>query len=249
MEPTLQINNLHVSIKDLTILNGINLTLPTGETHVIMGQNGSGKSTLATTLAGHPAYSITQGSISFNGEDLAKLAIHERAQKGLFLAFQYPLEIEGVSLREFLYQAYQAKQKALKKNANVAEFETLLITQLKNLKMKPAFVERQLNVGFSGGEKKQAEILQLAILQPKLAILDEIDSGLDVDALKKVCACINAIKETNTSLTLLIITHYPRILHYLTPDVVHIMDKGKMVKSGTKDLAHEIEAEGYTKFL
>ncbi|MBU1007830.1 Fe-S cluster assembly ATPase SufC [Candidatus Dependentiae bacterium] len=242
MQKLLSINNLHVSIKESEILKGVSLEIASGEIHAIMGPNGSGKSTLALTLMGHPRYAINNGLINFDGKNLLALPVEKRGLSGIFLAFQTPFEIEGISLREFLYQIYLAKHPG----SGVTEFETLLIEKLKILNLKPKFVERHLNVGFSGGEKKQAEILQLAILQPKLAILDEIDSGLDVDALKTVCSCINKIKATNPNLTLIIITHYPRILSYLVPDVVHIMQNGTIVQSGTKELAQEIERGGYS---
>ncbi|MCK4517337.1 Fe-S cluster assembly ATPase SufC [Candidatus Babeliales bacterium] len=241
LPPFLDIKNLSVTIDKTEILKDLTLAMPKGETHAIMGPNGSGKSTLALTLMGHPKFKITGGSIIFENEDLTKLPVYKRAQAGIFLAFQHPYEIEGVTLRQFLYQAYQAKYK----NAGVREFEKKLVDACKLLNLKPAFVEREINVGLSGGEKKQAETLQLAVLQPKLAILDEIDSGLDIDALKRVCNGINAVKKENPEMTLLVITHYPRILHYLEPHAVHVMREGAIVQSGTKELALELEARGY----
>lgn len=241
MQKLLKIQNLHVSVKESKILNGVSIEIAPGQIHAIMGPNGSGKSSLALTLMGHPNYTVTDGSLVFDNQDLTKLPVEKRAQSGLFLAFQMPFEIEGISLREFLYQVHHT----IHPNASVSDFEIKLIEKLKLLNIKPAFVERHLNVGFSGGEKKLAEILQLAMIQPKLAILDEIDSGLDVDALKTVCSCLNKIKAGNPNLTLLIITHYPRILHHLPPDVVHIMQNGTITQSGTKELAEKIEREGY----
>jgi len=241
----LSVHNLHVSINETAILNGINLSIAKGEIHVIMGPNGSGKSTLSKTIVGHPDYKITDGTITFDGKKLQELSVSERAQAGIFLAFQNPLEIEGVSLQDFLYHAYKAQLKNKKKPAE--DFEDLLIKNLKLLSISPEFIERSTNFGFSGGEKKRAETLQLALLQPKLAILDEIDSGLDVDALRIVCEGISAVKEENPDMALLIITHYPRILNYLNPDFVHILDKGKIIESGGRDLAEMIEREGYNR--
>lgn len=249
MKNILEVKDLHVSIRrggpapDKEILNGVSLSVEQGSIHAIMGPNGSGKSSFSKTLIGHPAYTVTKGSITFAGQDLTKLSLCERAQAGIFLAFQTPFEIEGVTLKDFLFHAYQAKHK----KASVTEFEELLVKNLKLLSIPPAFVERSVNVGFSGGEKKRAEILQLAMLKPKVAILDEIDSGLDVDALKTVCKCINTIKRNSEleNLTIILITHYPRILHYLSPDIVHVMQNGKITQSGSKELAEQIESEGY----
>jgi len=241
--PLLTIKNLSVAIDKTEILKNLTLAIRKGETHAIMGPNGSGKSTLALTLMGHPKFKITDGSIIFENEDLIKLPVYKRAQAGIFLAFQNPYEIEGVTLRQFLYQAYLSQHP----KSDVHEFEKKLVAACKLLNLKPAFVEREINVGLSGGEKKQAETLQLAVLKPKLAILDEIDSGLDIDALKRVCNGINAVKKENPEMTLLVITHYPRILHYLEPDAVHVMQQGAIVQSGTKELALELEATGYGK--
>jgi len=244
MKKILEIKNLCVSRQKKEILKGVTLTIDAGEIHSIMGPNGSGKSTLALTLMGHPACKVTGGSMLFDGQNLTQIPVHERSQAGIFLAFQNPFEVEGVSLREFLYQSYKAKFQADQK-PSVITFETLLVEKLKLLYIKPEFVERHLNVGFSGGEKKRAEILQLALLQPKLAILDEIDSGLDIDALKIVCNCLTTLKKDNPTMALIIITHYPRILHYLTPSVIHVMKDGSIIQSGTKELAAKIEADGY----
>jgi len=242
MENKLYIKNLHVSIDKTEILKGLDLSVKSGEIHAIMGPNGSGKSTLALTLMGHPKYKTTDGSIEFSGQNLAKMSIQQRAEAGIFLAFQSPTEIEGISLREFLYQVFISKSK----NSSVEEFEKLLVKNIKSLKIKPELVERSINLGLSGGEKKQAEILQLSMLKPKLVILDEIDSGLDIDALKTICDGINKIKQEDPSMSILIITHYPRILNYLEPDFVHVMQNGKIKESGTKQLAQEIEESGYT---
>lgn len=243
MKKLLFIQNLGVALTDdQQILDNLSLEIAQGEVHALMGPNGSGKSTLAFTLMGHPRYRVTGGSLKLSGQDLTKLSPDERARAGIFLAFQSPLEIEGVSLKELLYQAYQARFP----QSSLEDFETNLVQKIRLLKIKPSLVERSVNSGLSGGEKKQAEMLQLALLQPKLAILDEIDSGLDIDSLKNVCACLNAIREENPELSLLVITHYPRILHYLVPNAVHVMSHGKIVQSGTKELAEEIEREGYS---
>lgn len=256
MSTLLSIANLHVStsdtsitdtgitdtrITDTSILKGVTLTIMPGQTHAIMGPNGSGKSTLAKTLMGHPAYRIEQGDMRFNGISLQDMSPSERSKAGIFLAFQSPLAIEGVSIRDFLYQAYIAHYP----QASTDQFETELIQHIKLLHIKPAYLERSLNFGFSGGEKKKIEILQMAMLKPKLVLLDEIDSGLDVDALKIVCAGINHVKEQNPDMALLLITHYPRILHYIVPDVVHVMDKGIITQSGDTSLAENIEQSGY----
>ena len=238
MKDLITIKNLYISADNIEILKGLSLSIKEGEVHALMGPNGSGKSSLALTLAGHPKFKVTNGSISYKNIDLTTLSADKRAQEGLFLSFQNPCEIEGVSLREFLY--------ASKKNCNPVEFEKLLTEKMKLLDLTTEFVERSVNFRFSGGEKKQAEILQLAVLKPKLAILDEIDSGLDIDALKKVCNCINKAREDNPSMSLLIITHYPRIFQYVVPDTVHVMNNGKIVKSGKKELADLIEKEGYS---
>jgi len=246
MKNLLSIKNLHVSADKTEILKGIDLSLQNSQIHAIMGPNGSGKSTLSKTIVGHPHFTITEGSMFFAGLDLQKLSIPERAHAGIFLAFQNPLEIEGVSIREFLYQAYQAKFHDANRDTMV-DFETALEDSLDLLLIDPEFLDRSINLGFSGGEKKRAEMLQLTLLRPKLAILDEIDSGLDVDALKIVCRGVTTIREENPDMAVLIITHYPRILNYLVPDAVHIMSDGKITQSGTKELAQKIEQEGYSK--
>ena len=249
MDKILSIKNLYVNADNTKILRGLNLEIPAGQVHAIMGPNGSGKSTLALTLAGHPAYKVIDGSITFNDKVFSKLSPAERATAGLFLSFQAPPEIEGVSLREFLYQAYKAKFDALKKPVDLLSFEKKLAEKIKLLNIPPDFVEKSVNHKLSGGEKKQSEMLQVAMLEPKLIILDEIDSGLDIDALKTICNGLNTIIKQNPDTTVLIITHYPRILHHIAPNAVHIMHNGKIVKSGAGELANEIEKEGYGAFL
>ena len=237
MDNLLSIKNLYVKAGDTEILKGLTLEIPAGQVHAIMGPNGSGKSTLSLTLMGHPAYKITDGSVTFQNKNLLTLSTAERSAAGLFLSFQSPPEIEGVSLREFLYQAC---------SMNVLSFEKKLVEKIKLLNLPPSFVEKSVNHKLSGGEKKKSEMLQIAMLEPKLIILDEIDSGLDIDALKIVCNGLNAIIKQNPNTTVLIITHYPRILHHISPNAVHVMHDGKIVKSGTMELANEIEKEGYS---
>ena len=231
MENLLEIKNLHVETTDGTkILSGINLNIKPGEIHAIMGPNGSGKSTLSLSIMGHPNYKITNGSITFLKENFLKKSISERSKAGVFLAFQNPLEIEGVTIKDFLYQVYQSKNE--NKEKSIEDFEKNLVKNLKLLEINPRFVERHLNIGFSGGEKKRIETLQLAMLQPKLVILDEIDSGLDVDALKIICNAISKLKkQTNPKMAIIVITHYPRILNYLIPDSVHIIQDGTIIKT------------------
>ena len=241
----LSIHNLHVRTQDKDILKGVNLQLNAGQVHTIMGPNGSGKITLASTLMGHPAYEVTGGSVTFMGQDILALSPDKRAKLGMFLAFQYPLEIEGVPFIDFLRQSYNALHGGTDKQLGLKGFRALVQEKCELLGMNPDMLERSTNVGFSGGEKKRAEVLQLAILQPKLVILDEIDSGLDIDALKSVCTGLKKIKADHSDMTLLIITHYQRILNYLTPDVVHIMQDGVITKTGGSELALQVEAEGY----
>jgi Fe-S cluster assembly ATP-binding protein len=241
----LSIKNLKVSVETKTILDEINLEISSGQIHAIMGPNGSGKSTLANTLMGHPKYKVQKGQILFADQDITSLSADKRAKLGLFLVMQNPYEIEGVVLKDFLRQAYNALYKGTAKELDLKGFQNLLSEKMGLLKIKPEFVARFINVGFSGGEKKRAEVLQLAVLQPKLAILDEIDSGLDIDALKIVCDGLNKIKADSKEISFLIITHYPRILHYLNPDFVHVMQHGKIVKSGDISVAQEIEKIGY----
>lgn len=244
----LEIRDLHVSVDGKQILKGISLKIKQGEIHALMGPNGSGKSTLSFTLMGHPKYKIERGDILFDGESLLSIPIHERARKGLFLAFQYPMEIPGVNLSNFLWNSYVAIKSNGNPNQHISmiDFKDLLEEKMKILKMDQSFTNRYLNEGFSGGEKKRTEILQMAILNPKFAVLDETDSGLDVDALKIVA---NGIKKlANPSLGILLITHYKRILNYIKPDFVHVLVEGKIVKSGDHTLATELEKKGYEGF-
>lgn len=243
MKKLLSIKNLYVSINDKKVLNGINLDIASGQIHAIMGPNGSGKSSLALTLMGHPKYKIQKGQVLFEGKDITNLPVDQRAKMGMFLSLQHPYEIEGVTLRDFLRQSYNAIYDD--KHLSTKEFNELLNKKMQDLKIKESFVSRYLNVGFSGGEKKLAETLQIAVLNPSFIILDEIDSGLDIDALQNVCKCINKLKELNPQMSILVITHYQRILKFLIPDFVHVMQNGKIVKFGSKELATEIERCGY----
>ena len=246
----LEIINLHAKIGDLKILNGINLTIQSGEIHAIMGPNGSGKSTLCNVLMGHPKYEVTSGSAKFNGQEILSLKPNERANLGLFLGFQQPLEINGVSIGNFLRLASNLNRKAAGESEQLSpmKFMPMLKETFSLLKMDEKFITRSVNEGFSGGEKKRAEIVQMAILKPKIAMLDEIDSGLDIDALKIVA---NGIVETfkKTGLGILLITHYQRLLNYITPDFVHVMAKGKIIESGDKKLALKLEKQGYEQIL
>ena len=239
---TLEIKNLHVSIEDKEILKGVNLTLNTGEIHAIMGPNGTGKSTLSAAIMGNPNYEVTQGEILLDGENVLEMEVDERARKGLFLAMQYPSEIPGVTNAEFMRAAINAKRPEDDK-MNVMQFLKKLDQKMALLNMPEEMAERYLNEGFSGGEKKRNEILQLMMLEPSFAILDEIDSGLDIDALKVVAKGVNEMRGDNFGS--LIITHYQRLLNYITPDVVHIMMDGRVVLTGNADLAKRLEAEGY----
>jgi Fe-S cluster assembly ATP-binding protein len=246
---TLEIKNLHVSVNTdqgpKQILRGVDLTIKSGETHAVMGPNGSGKSTLAYSIAGHPKYEVTDGEILLDGENVLEMAVDERARAGLFLAMQYPVEVPGVSVSNFLRTA---------KTAISGEAPALrqwvgdLKTAMTNLRMDSDFTERNVNEGFSGGEKKRHEILQLELLKPKIAILDETDSGLDVDALKVVSEGVNRAK-SNTDLGVLLITHYTRILRYIKPDFVHVFVAGKIAEQGGPELAERLEAEGYDRYL
>jgi Fe-S cluster assembly ATP-binding protein len=248
-----EIEDLHVSIEDKEILKGVNLTVNKGEVHALMGPNGSGKSTLANVIAGHPAYEVTEGSIRYNGEDILEWEPDERARKGLFLAFQYPTVIPGVSMANFLRMAVTNVRNARAEDAaatggSVAklaprEFRKLMREKMSLLKMDDQFATRYLNEGFSGGEKKRAEILQMALLEPTLAVLDETDSGLDIDALRVVSEGVNAL--AGPEMGILLITHYQRLLNHIKPDFVHIMMEGRIVKEGGPELAHELEAKGY----
>ena len=252
--PMFEIENLHASIEDTEILKGVNLTINTGEIHAIMGPNGSGKSTLANVLAGNPAYEVTEGSVRFFGEDILELEPDERAQLGIFLAFQYPTVIPGVSMSNFLRMAVTNVKNARAEKAGgeakpftPREFRRLMKEKMQLLKMDESFATRYLNEGFSGGEKKRAEILQLALLEPSLAILDETDAGLDIDALLVVSEGVNAL--AGPEMGVVLITHYQRLLNYIKPHFVHIMIEGRIVQSGGPELAHELEAKGYEKLL
>ncbi len=245
--PLLQITDLHASLPGpppVELLKGISLTINAGEVHAIMGPNGSGKSTLSKVCAGHPDYEVTGGSISFLGEDLLGLEPDARARKGLFLGFQYPVEIPGVPNSEFLRIAYNARRREQGlEEADPFDFQELLAEKMKLLDMDKRFSERGVNEGFSGGEKKRNEILQMAVLDPKVALLDETDSGLDVDALRVVSHGINALRRKDNAV--LLITHYQRLLDHVQPDFVHILSGGRIVKSGDKELAMQVETRGY----
>ncbi len=240
----LSIQNLTAAVDDIPILKGVNLEIKAGEIHAIMGRNGSGKSTLSKIISGHPAYQVTGGEVIYKGESILEKEPDERALAGIFLAFQYPLEIPGVSNLDFLRVAYNAsrKYKGLEE-LDTFDFEDLINQKLDIVQMNPAFLDRSLNEGFSGGEKKRNEILQMAILEPTLGILDEIDSGLDIDALRIVANGVNQL--TNSENAFLLITHYQRLLNYIEPDYVHVMYDGKIVKTGNKELAVELEGSGY----
>jgi Fe-S cluster assembly ATP-binding protein len=247
-EPLLRIQNLHAVVAEdgTEILRGLDLEMNVGEIHAIMGPNGSGKSTLSKVLSGHPSYEVTDGSIQFRGEDLLELEVDERARAGIFLAFQYPVDIPGVSIANFLRTAVQATRPG--EEVDIFDFQEELLDRMQLLEMDPVFAERSVNEGFSGGEKKRNEILQLAMLRPALAVMDETDSGLDIDALKIVAAGVNKLHQERPDMTFLLITHYQRILDYIQPDHVHVMVQGRIVRSGGKELAHELEASGYETF-
>jgi len=247
----LEIRNLHVALEDGTeIVKGVDLEVDLGQKHAIMGPNGSGKSTLAYALMGHPAYEVTEGQILFDGEDLTELGADERAQRGLFLAFQYPHAIPGVTVTSFLRSAINANRKAASGGEDdpvpIPEFRTNLLAAMEDLKVPRELASRYLNDGFSGGEKKRVEILQMAMLKPKIAVLDETDSGLDIDALRIVASGVNKLVGPETGA--LVITHYQRILDYVTPDFVHVFVDGRIVAEGGAELAHKLEAEGYEAF-
>jgi Fe-S cluster assembly ATP-binding protein len=248
----LELKNLHVALEDGTeIVKGVDLAVDTNEVHAIMGPNGSGKSTLAYTLMGHPGYQVTEGDILFDGESIVEAAANERAQRGLFLAFQYPQVIPGVSVTNFLRTAINSVRKARNGGVDdpmpIPEFRKELFAQMEHLKVSRELASRYLNDGFSGGEKKRVEILQMALLKPRIAVLDETDSGLDIDALKIVA---NGVKElVGPEMGALVITHYQRILDYITPDHVHVFVGGRIVASGGSELAHKLEADGYEAFI
>jgi Fe-S cluster assembly ATP-binding protein len=246
MSVTLEIRNLHVNVEDKPILKGVNLTVNQGRVHALMGPNGSGKSTLAYSLMGHPNYEVTDGEIILNGVNLLELEANERSTLGLFLAFQYPVAIPGVTLANFLRQSINAHRKAHDpedKGMPIPEFRRLLKGKMDLLQMDHSFAGRYLNDGFSGGEKKRAEILQMAALEPKIAVLDETDSGLDIDALRIVSEGVNAL--SGPDLGVLVITHYQRILNYIKPEFVHIMLDGQIVENGGPELALQLEEQGY----
>jgi len=243
----LEIKNLHARIEEREILKGLDLTIPTGEVHAIMGPNGSGKSTLAYVLAGKEDYEVTEGSIEWNGQDILDMEPDERSAAGVFLAFQYPMEIPGVATMTFLRTAVNAVRKARGlEEYSTPEFIKVVRERAKELQIDPEMLKRPLNVGFSGGEKKRNEILQMALLEPSLCVLDETDSGLDIDALRIVAEGVNALRSPERSM--LVITHYQRLLNYIVPDRVHVMSEGKVVRSGGADLALELEETGYAEF-
>jgi len=240
----LEIRDLHATVDGKEILRGINLTISKGEIHAIMGPNGSGKSTLAKILAGHPAYEVTKGEVLFEGRNLFELAPDERAREGVFLAFQYPVEVPGVSNAQFLRLAYNEKRKHLgEEELDPLEFKDLLAERAKVVEMDASLMSRSVNEGFSGGEKKRNEILQMAVLEPKLAVLDETDSGLDIDALRIVSEGVNKLRTPENAVVL--VTHYQRLLNYIVPDHVHVLYKGRIVRTGGKELALELEEKGY----
>ncbi len=246
MTAVLEIRNLHVNIDGKPILKGVNLTVKQGEVHALMGRNGSGKSTLAYALMGHPAYHVDEGQIIFDGKDVLEMEPDERSRAGLFLAFQYPVAIPGVTVANFLRTALNARRKAVNpqdKGISIPDFRKLLTAKMNDLQVDPKFAGRYLNEGFSGGEKKRAEILQMATLDPKIAILDETDSGLDIDALRVVANGVNSLIGPN--LGVLVITHYEQFLNYIKPEFVHIMYEGRIVEEGGFDLAEKIQADGY----
>jgi Fe-S cluster assembly ATP-binding protein len=244
--PILRVENLHAKVAgdDHEIIQGLDLVIHKGEVHAIMGPNGSGKSTLAKVIAGHPGYEVTQGSVQFDGRDILELEPDERSRTGIFLAFQYPVEIPGVSIANFLRTALQARR-GEGEELDLFEFQDLLIERMKMLDMDISFAERHVNDGFSGGEKKRNEILQMAVLQPRLAVMDETDSGLDIDALRVVSEGVNTLTREQPDMSLLLITHYQRMLNYIQPDHVHVMVDGRIVRSGGPEVALQLEAEGY----
>jgi len=240
----LSIRSLHAGVEGREILRGIDLEVKAGEVHAVMGPNGSGKSTLAQVLAGHPAYAVTAGEVRYDGQNLLELSSEDRARAGVFLAFQYPVEIPGVSTAQFLKAAInEIRTRQGQEELDAIEFLALLREKLALVEMDQSFISRAVNEGFSGGEKKRNEILQLAVLKPKLAILDETDSGLDIDALRIVAHGVDALRTPDNAMIL--VTHYQRLLNYITPDYVHVLFNGRIVKSGGKELALELEAKGY----
>ena len=247
MDKMLKIKNLHASVEDKEILKGVDLEIGPGEIHAVMGPNGAGKSTLAAVLTGRPGYTVTEGSVTFCGKDLLSMSPEERAWAGLFLSFQYPIEIPGVTITAFMKAAVNAKRRANGlEELKAGEFLKLQKEKMAFLKMKPEFAKREVNVGFSGGEKKRNEIFQMAMLDPSLSILDETDSGLDVDALKIVAYGVNALRSPEKSA--IIVTHYHKLLEYVQPDFVHVLKDGRIVKTGGKELIEAIESEGFDQF-
>ena len=247
-QPILEIKNLHAGVENKQILKGFNLTIYPGEVHALMGLNGSGKSTLAAILAGRDAYDVTAGTVNYLGKDLLELAPEERAREGVFLAFQYPVEIPGVNSTYFLKAAFNEIRKHKgEQELDAIEFLSLMRDRMKLLELKDDLLKRSVNEGFSGGEKKRAEIFQMAVLEPKLAILDETDSGLDIDALKVVAGGVNKLRRPDAAQ--LVITHYQRLLNYIVPDFVHVMADGRIVKSGDRKLALELEEQGYDSIV
>jgi Fe-S cluster assembly ATP-binding protein len=245
----LEIKNLHVKLadEDRVIINGLNLTVKAGEVHAIMGPNGSGKSTLSYVLSGREGYEVTEGSVTYKGEDLLAMKPDVRAAKGVFLAFQYPIEIPGVATMQFLKVALNSQRKARgEKEMTTPDFMRYVKERAARLNISPDMLKRPVNVGFSGGEKKRAEILQMAVLEPALCVLDETDSGLDIDAMRVVADGVNSLRSPNRAM--IVITHYQRLLDYIVPDQVHVLSKGRIVKSGDKSLALELESRGYAEF-
>ena len=244
--PALEIRGLSAKVADeeVSILNNLDLTLESGQIHAIMGPNGSGKSTLAKVLAGHPSYQVTGGEVLYLGQSILEMEPDERALAGIFMAFQYPVEIPGVSIANFLRTALQARL-GRGEALDLFDFQDQLLESMKLLEVEPSFAERPVNDGFSGGEKKRNEILQMAVLQPTLAIMDETDSGLDIDALQIVSKGVNTLQQQNPEMTILMITHYQRLLDYIKPDLVHVMVDGKIVRTGGPELALELERQGY----
>jgi Fe-S cluster assembly ATP-binding protein len=247
-ETLLRIENLHAIVADdgTEILKGVSLEVGAGEIHAIMGPNGSGKSTLSKVLAGHPAYEVTEGEVWFKGRNLLELEVDARARAGLFLAFQYPVDIPGVSIANFMRTALQSKSPD--EELDIFDYQEKLLDRMQLLEMEPSFAERSVNDGFSGGEKKRNEILQLAMMDPDLAVMDETDSGLDIDALKVVSSGVNKVHQERPGMGILLITHYQRVLEYIQPDAVHVMVSGRIVRSGGPELALQLEAEGYEAF-
>ena len=244
----LDINDLHATVADKEILKGITLSVKAGEVHAVMGPNGSGKSTLAQVLAGHPAYTVTGGTVTYDGKDLLAMEPEVRAQAGIFLAFQYPVEIPGVSNAYFLRAAYNERRKARgEEEMDPMSFADIMDEKMKLVEMDGDMLSRSVNTGFSGGEKKRNEILQMAVLEPRLAILDETDSGLDIDALRIVANGVNSLRRPDNAT--IVVTHYQRLLNYIVPDYVHVLANGRIVKSGGKELALELEAKGYDWLL